>query len=319
MASTIEELTFPPKWWIVVLLTTIATMGLTAGGVFLWELMDQRLKSPSDVKLVKDAELLGVLPDAAEDPSGNRRIERVVEVDPTGLMAEAFRQVRTAILSKMDRRGYKTLLVVGSQPGAGSSTVAHNLATSIALNGRRVLIVDANFRRPYQHKLMDVNNGEGLIDVLEKRASIDQVVRVAPETGLTVMPTGHAQDTPPEIFEGQAFRALLSQLETQFDLIIVDAPPGLLTTDSQLLARQMDAIAIVARAARDSRGMLGRILRRLDGQRADVLGVVLNGVQSSAGGYFRKSYREFYRYRNGDERGRDLATVEKREPVEQRA
>lgn len=318
MSATYGELTFPPDLKLYVPGVAMVIVTLTAGVIFLLEVLDQRLRSPADVKMVRDAELLGVLPDADEDPSGTRRIERIVETDPTGLIAEAVRQVRTAILAKMDRRGYKTLLVVGTQPGAGASNFTHNLATSVALNGRRVLIIDANLRRPDQHRLMDVNNGEGLVDVLAGKASVDQVIRVAHDIGLMLIPTGQSQDTPPEVFEGQAFRALLSQLETRFDLIIIDAPPALLTTDSQLLSKHMDAIAIIARASKDSRGMLERVLRQMDGQRADVLGVILNGVQSSAGGYFRKSYREFYRYRDnggaGDRKSsRRLAVQEESE------
>ena len=106
------------------------------------------------------------------------------------------------------------------------------------------------------------------------------------------------------MLEGTAFRALLGRLESEYDLILIDAPPALLTSDSQLLAKHVDAIGVVVNAGVDKRGMIERMLGKLDGQRADVLGLILNGVRSAAGGYFRKSYQDFYRYNTGDRNGK---------------
>ncbi len=323
--ATEPEMSFP-KPELIIPGVTVLVMALITGAIFLRELLDQRVKTPADVKLLPNVDLLGVLPDASEDPSGPRGIERIVEKAPSGLMAESFRQTRTAILSRMDRRGYKTLLVVGAQPRCGVSAVVHNLATSMAFNGRNVLIIDANLRRPAHHRLIGDADGRGLVDVIRDEVPADQVIRRVEGLSVSVLPSGDATDTPPEMLEGAAFRGLLSQLETRYDVVLIDAPPALLTSDSQLLSKHVDAIALVVWAQSDKRGMVERMLRQLDGQRADVLGVVLNGVQSSAGGYFRKSYREFYRYqesdaatngsaRNGDRgRGDRLAGSDRRVP-----
>ncbi len=294
-----------PKPFVVIPGVTMLFLGLTGGLLFAREMLDQRVKSPADLKLLPDVALLGVLPDAAEDPSGERTVERAVELTPAGLMAEAYRQVRTSLLAKMVRRGYKTLLIVGGQPESGASSVAQNLAASLAFNGRRVLILDVNFRRPRQHELAGVANFHGLVNVLEDDAPWASAVHQVDDLSLFVLPTGECSEAHPELLEGQAFRGLLGELETEYDMVVIDAPPALLTSDSQLLAKQVDAIAIVVRASRDPRGMVERMLRRLDGQRADVLGVILNGVKSAAGGYFRKSYEEFYNYRQDDKSGKN--------------
>ena len=294
--ATTPELTFPrPE--IVVPAVTIFILGAVTSLIFLREMADQRIKSPVDIGLLPDIDLLGVLPDVEEDPSGPITVERVVEKYPTGLMAESFRQVRTSILSKMDRRGYKTLLVMSAQSGCGTSSVTHNLAASLAYNGRSVVIVDANFRRPSQHRLMGFANNRGLVEVLRNGSSVADALHPVEGLNVSVLATGQASDAPPELLEGDSFRSLLSQLESQFDLVLVDAPPALLASDSQMLSRLVDAIVVVLRAGRDKRGMVERMLKQVDGQRADVLGVVLNGAYSSAGGYFRQSYRDFYRYR----------------------
>ncbi len=288
-----------PKWVLIPMITFLF-LGLVGGLVVLREMLDQRVRSPMDLKLLPEANLLGLVPDISEDPTGGNTADRTVERSPTGLLAESYRQIRTAILAKMDRRGYKTLVCVAAQPQAGTSTVVQNLATSLAFNGRSVLIIDANFRRPRQHELLDVPNDHGLVDILKDEAVLEDVVVNHADTTLSLLPTGRAADAPPELLEAAAFRGLLGQLENQYDLIIIDAPPALLTSDSQLLSKHVDAIAVVARAGSDKRGMLGRTLSQLDGQRADLLGVILNGVKSAAGGYFRKSYEEFYRYRQDD-------------------
>ncbi len=270
---------------------------ITCGIIFLRELMDQSIKSPADVKLLKEAELLGLIPHADEDPSGPSAVERVVEKYPTGLLAEAFRQVRTAILGKMDRRGYKTLLLASAQPGSGTSSITHNLATSLAYNGRKVAIVDANFRRPTQHQFVDADNDRGMVDILHYGASLDDMLITVHDPDIAVLPTGRAGDAPPELLESPRFRSLLAELESRFDLVLIDAPPALLSSECQLLAKQVDAIATVVRAGTDKRGMIDRMTAQLDGHRADLLGIILNAVQANVGGYFRDTFREFYRYR----------------------
>jgi len=312
MPMTVESSPSTPEMTSPEPITTVAgvtvlVLGLTTGLVFLREMLDQRMRSPADVSLIPDAETLGVLPDTDEDPSGRQPIERVVEQHPTGLMAESFRQLRTAVLSKMDRRGYKTLMVTGGQPQSGASSIAQNLATSLAHNGRAVLILDCNFRRPKQHELAGSPNDMGLVDVLREKAAIEEVavMTAVNSAGVAVLPTGEAHDAQPELLESPAFRSVISHLEAAYDFVIIDAPPTLLTSEARMLTKHVDALMAVVRADREKRGMVERMLRQLDGQRADILGVVLNGVRTAAGGYFRKSYQDFYRYGSNGSNGRN--------------
>ncbi len=289
------KMTFP-QMARVVPIVAVLTLGLMGGLLFLREMLDQRVRSPQDVNMLGDTELLGMLPHASEDPSGATPVERVVERHPSGLMAESYRQVRAAVLVKMDRRGYRTLLLTGTQPGVGTSVVTHNLAASLAHQGRKVVVVDANFRRPAQAELLDVPGGVGLVDVLKNRVSLRNALQRVPGMSLWVLPAGDCHDAAPELMEHQGFRDLLAELEGSFDVVVLDAAPALLTSEARLLTKHVDAVAVVVQAGRDARGMVQRTLKRLDGQRADVLGVVLNGVRAARGGYYRKSYRAFYDY-----------------------
>ena len=296
---------FPPEPVIAVPAITAAFTFLVTGLIFLRELMDQRVRSAADVKMVSDASLIGLIPDANEDRASARSINRVVEQRPGGLLAESFRQVRTAVLSKMDRRGYKTLMFVSAKPGAGVTSIVQNLGASCALSGRRVLVIDANFRRPALAAMMGLSPGAGLADLLCGDADLDKALSLTQTSqtpGLSVLPAGNAEKAAVELFENPRFRELLARLESEFDLLIIDASPALLTSDAQLLSRHVDAMVLVSRARTDTRGMLQRLYRELDGQRADILGIVLNGVQSSAGGYLKRNFREFHAYSGTDRR-----------------
>jgi len=299
--ATTSEKSFPPKWYVMIPGLTIVLFGLVAGLVFLRELLDQRVMAAADIKTLTDTALLGIIPNAAEDPSGNSPAERIVEMQPTGLLAESYRQVRSAVLSKMDRRGYKTLAVAAAKPRAGTSSVVQNLGASMAMAGRRVLIVDANFRRPNQCKIAQAPKGPGLVELLrgEFRGDASECVHVCGDLSLSVLPAGNSAGAAPELLDSPAFRDLLAQLESGYDIILIDTPPSLLTSEAQLMCKHVDAIMVVARARTDTRGMIQRLIGQLDGQRADILGVVLNGVQAAAGGYLRRNFQEFHGYNRG--------------------
>ncbi len=289
------EMTFP-KPAIVIPGTVVLLVGLVGGLVYLRETLDQRVKAPGDLKTMGNLALLGVVPDVEDDPTRPARIESVVQDDPAGLMAESYRQLRAALMAQMDRQGFKSLVVASPQPASGTSTVASNLAMSLAYIGRRVLLIDANLRRPRQHEIFGMAQQPGLSELLRHTATEDQAIFHKVEPDIDILPVGDTHDFAPELLEGQRFAELLGRLSQVYDLIIIDAPPALLTSECQMLCKHVDATLMVVRAMADKRGMIGRMLRQFEGQRSAVLGVVLNGAKSSVGGYYRKNYEAFYRY-----------------------
>lgn len=292
---------FPPSPFVMVPGIGLLVMCLVTGLVFLREVLDQRVRSAQDIKMIPDASLIGMIPSANQDRDA-KTVDRVVERQPSGLLAESFRQARTSVLSKIDRRGYKTLMMVSAKPGAGVTTSAQNLAVSCARSGRKVLLIDANFRRPGLARLMSMSGEPGLAEALTTAQPVDDLVQQTDVEGLSLLPAGDTTHAAVELFESQSFRDLLAKLETEFDLLIIDAPPCFLTSDAQLLARHIDCMVLVSRAQSDTRGMLQRLHRELDGQRADILGVLLNGVEASVGGYMKRNFREFHEYSGPDRR-----------------
>ncbi len=300
MAATTPRLS-SPRYDIVIPGVTMLCLAAVVGGLYLRETLDQRVKSPADIKLFTDLELLGVLPEATEDPSSPARVESVVQDDPAGLMAESFRQIRTAVVAQMDKRGHKSLLVVSPGAGSGASSFSSNLAMSMGYVGRKVLLLDANLRRPNQHYIFGMPQQPGLVELLRGTTTLEQAIFHKVEPSVDILPAGDVRDIPPEMLEGAAFRALLGQLEKNYDNIVIDCSPALLTSDCQMIAKHADALVVVVRAGTDKRGMIGRMIRQVEGARAVMLGLVLNRAKASAGGYYKQTYEEFYRYRKQSE------------------
>ncbi len=295
-AATEPKLVFP-KWYIVPTVTMILALGAVLGLVLLIEMSDQRLKGPSDVSTLPGARPLGMIPDTAEDPSSPTQVEGVVRGDPTGLMAESFRQVRTAMVRSIEKIDARTVMFTCGQAQAGVTAVIGNLADGLALIGRRVLVIDANFRRPGQHKQFSLPPRPGLADVLAGQCAVDAAIKNTGEQSVSVLTAGACAGAEPELLERPAFGQLLRTLRERYDVILIDTPPVFVGSEAKLVARQADAAVIVARAMADERGMIARVIRELDDHKAQLLGIVLNRARASTGGYFRKNFEAFYRYR----------------------
>lgn len=294
--ATEPELVFP-LWYIVPPATMFILVALVTGLVFLVEMSDQRFKAPSDVVALPGAKLLGIVPDTTEDPSAPSRVEGVVRQDPTGLMAESFRQTRTGLVRAAEKAEVKSIMFTSGQAQAGVTSVLGNLADGLALIGRRVLVIDANFRRPGQHQQFSLPARPGLVEVLTGSCDVEAATKGTGEQGVSVLTAGACAGAEPELLERPAFGQLLRSLREQYDLLLIDAPPVFVGSEAKLVARQADAAVIVVRAMADERGMIARAIRELNDHRAQLLGVVLNRARASAGGYFRKNFEAFYRYR----------------------
>ena len=289
-----------PRYETMVPAITLLMLLFVGGLVFARELLDQRIKSPSDVRYLAGAELLGVVPDASEDPSGLESVHLVVQRFPDSLVAESIRQVRVEALKRMESEKLRSLVIVGAQHESGTTSVAVNLAVSIAQSGRRVVLVDANLRRPALHQVFDAPVSPGVGDLLAGRASVDEVQRATSVDSLSLIPAGQVDHGAFDQLESPILRQVIDELESRYDMIILDSPPAGLLADPRLLADRVDASLLVVRAVREKRGLTNRVIRQLSTVRAQMIGIVLNGVKTQAGGYFRRSYREFYKYHHAN-------------------
>ncbi len=294
-ALTPREPSFP-KPQVIIPLCALILVGLTVGLVFLRELMDQRVKTASDLAVLPGANVLAAIPDIDDDPTKTTAAELVVRKHPFSVLAESYRQASTTILPLMDVNAHQSLVLVGGLPGSGTTTVATNLAAAAAASGRRVLAIDANFRRPRLAQAMGLpSEGPGFADLLSGAATIDQATLDA-GNGITVIPAGTPANRVFDRLNNGMFDSVMAELRGRYDLIIFDAPPAVVSGDALVLANKVDAAVLVVRAHQEHRGLVARMINRLAASRSELLGVVLNRPRGIAGGYLKKNYATMAEY-----------------------
>jgi succinoglycan biosynthesis transport protein ExoP len=288
-----------PKLWIIMALAITVGLALSLGIAFLREAMDQSIRSPRDIAKIGQINLLGLIPDESDDPqSAGARLPVVIFDAPHSVMAESFRHVRTKLQHTASLDTTRSIMVTSPSPGDGKTTIACNLAAGLALNGRRILLVDANFRRPEVHRIFGLPNEQGFSDVLNAVAAFDEVLQETQVPNLAVMSAGPKPMNPTELFESQLLIDFIDRALEEFDHVIFDSGPLMVVAEAQAMAPRVDGVVSVVRAKTNNRGLLQRMRDELRKNKAEHLGVVLNAVRAQGGGYYRKSIQTYYDYAN---------------------
>lgn len=302
-ARTPDKAAFP-NYKFVIPAGFVGFLSFVAALIVLREMLDQRIKGPADVAMIPRTPVLGMLPMASEDPSRPERAETAFHDRPTGVMAESVRQVRVAIVKRMQQAGHRSLLVVPATPESGATTLVTNLSEACARADLKTLVIDANLRRPRIHSLFNLEASPGLVDVLANKATIEDAVCSTDNPNLDVLTVGSAEHRMFERIVTDPMGELLTKLEARYDIVIIDVAPAIVAGDAVALAHRCGSTLLVARAMTEKRGTIARLKNELSDTRAEFLGVVINAVQSSAGGYFRKNIRASHEYQ---QKGRKAA------------
>jgi len=265
---------------------------------YLLELTNTRVRTPRDITRTMQMPLLGFVPDQEDDSFVNGDLMTTIRTSPSSMIAESFRQIRGRLAAQAHNQPLTSLLIASVSPGGGATTVASNLANGIALNEVRVLLVDANFYRPGLKKIYGNIPEVGLADVVSGKATLDDAIVPSLELPtLHVMgPGSKPPATSAELFEGKAFREILTQMKAKYDMVIFDGAPLSVVSDSVSLAAKLDGAIAVVRAGVLSRGTVTRVRDQLRQVRANFLGIVLNAAQTHGSGYFKENYKTFYKY-----------------------
>ncbi len=293
-----DKMSFP-KLPITMAIAIVLGLAFSLGIAFLREMLDTSVRSPRDIARVGQLNLLGMISDESEDPqAAGTRLPLIIAEAPHSMLAEQFRQMRTRLQHAASLDTTRSIMVTSPGPGDGKTTTAVNLAAGLALNGRRILLVDANFRRPVLHTLFGIGNEQGFSDVLNSLNLFDTLAQPTHVPNLTLLTSGGKPANPTELLESQLFIDFIERVLEEYDHVIFDGGPLLFTSDSVAMAPRVDGVVSVVRARSNSRGLLQRMRDTLRQVKAEHLGVVLNAVRAQAGGYYNRNIKTYYDYQN---------------------
>lgn len=271
------------------------------GAAFLLEYMDNTITDPDMVKRRLGVSTLGIIELLKGDDA--KAVYKASLVNTKSAFAEGFRALRSSLLLSSAERPPGRILVTSMNPAEGKTTVASNLAIVITLADHRVLLVDADLRKPKVHKAFGTDNRRGLSSFL---AGVDRqaAVQKDEETGVYVLPSGPVPPNPSELLSSDRLKHFLEGAAEKFDYVIVDSPPVLSASDSLVLSRAVAGTIIVGLAGVTTFDALSRGLEQLRGIGSHVLGMVVNGVDARRHRYYYSYYKGYYSY-YGDEPGKE--------------
>ncbi len=284
-----------PLYEIWVPAGAVLGLALSVGLALLLEVADKTVRTPRDLQR-QAIPVLATIPTTDDDEIEIARVETASLDAPHSITAEAFRTLRANLFFAASPEQQGSILVTSPSGGNGKTTIATNLAISIALSGRRVLLVDANFRRASLPRIFPGMREEGLSNILIGQAHLDDVVTPTSVPGLDVLSAGPSPPNPAELLGSNYLRDLIVDARARYDQMLIDGPPVLLLSEATVLAGAVDGVLLVCQYRTTSRGALQRTQAQLDASNARIFGAVLNRVETRAGGYFRKAYKEFYQY-----------------------
>jgi capsular exopolysaccharide synthesis family protein len=314
--------------------TRILMLGIAAGllgGIglaFLLHVLDNTLKAPEDVARFIRLPTLGIVPDFAKLVNGQakrlsypKRIspppkllesrtenngQLMVSHHPLSLMGEMYRSICTAILFSRPAKPPQTIMVTSAQPNEGKTVTAINIAMMLAQSSGPVLLIDADLRGGYCHKLLGLRNGNGLTNILTGDKDIKRFIKTTKINNLSLLGRGTLAPNPADLLGSERMGQTLDALSADFRFVVIDSAPLLTVTDTVLLSTRIDGVVLVARGGAVSRDAVRKARERLEYVKAKILGVVLNGVDISSAEYaeYRYIYRSHYMRYAEDELGK---------------
>ena len=306
-------------------LTFALALGLTAGVglAFVLEALDNTVHTPEQAQAISALPSLGMIPLGSligevgaprlAVASSKEAVELVTQARPQSQMAESYRALRTSLLLTSLGTPPKVILVTSALPQEGKTTTSMNTAIVLAQKGSRVLIIDADMRRPSVHKALGMGPRTGLSNVLTGSAQLHQaIVRSTLIPTLYVLAAGTPPPNPAELLASSNMRDVLNELREQYDHIVIDTPPTLSVTDAVVMSTNADSVVLVIRSGQTTRQALRRARDLLVRVNARIAGVLLNAADlKSADYYYYYEYRGKYgdRYYKAEELTDDSETV----------
>jgi len=306
-----------------------AMIGLVLGLVFAFivETFDTSLGAIEDVEETLGLSVLGLIPhiepkdiqpslkdkykqDIADDTL-IREARLIPNFGPQSILAESFRSLRTNIQTSVLEKNIKSIVVTSASPLEGKTCVAANLAISMAQGGLRSLLVDTDLRRPTIHTILGLDTSPGVTEYLLSNYDLSETVRTVTDVmmgemsmdkimltpgidNLHIMTCGTVPLNPAELMQSNKFKSFMEEVHNQYDVILMDTPPLISAADASILAMNADGVLLVYMAGKVARGILKRAKAQLEQVKANIIGVVLNGVKAEISLDYDTYYRYYY-------------------------
>lgn len=282
--------------YILLPVSIFVALCLAVGIALALELLDTSVRTPQDIVRHLDIATLGVIPHVDDEEITIDQVETAVRDAPRSMIAEAYRRIRTNLQFSAPAARQRAILITSPQPEDGKTSVAVNLAMVVAQGARRVLLVDANFRRPGIARFFSEVPNRGLSNILIGEGSLSSYAVPSGIPLMDILGSGPVPPNPAELLGSEQFGAFLEDAISRYDQVIIDTAPVLLASDALVVSTAMDGTILVVRAKENSRGAARRACTLLLDVNAHLFGAVLNAAQVTRGGYFREQLRTYYDY-----------------------
>ncbi|WP_050183315.1 CpsD/CapB family tyrosine-protein kinase [Domibacillus robiginosus] len=217
---------------------------------------------------------------------GSAKRKLITHTDAKSPISEQYRTIRTNILFSSVDETLRSILVTSTSPGEGKSTTISNLAVVFANQGKKVLLVDADLRKPTMHYTFGLQNSMGLTNILTKQASLGQAVVSTDIENLSALPSGPIPPNPAELLGSISMKEFIAQAENSYDYVLFDTPPVLAVTDAQVLANQCDGTVLVINSGKTEIEAAQKAKELLEAAKAKLLGAVLNNQKLAESSYY---------------------------------
>lgn len=287
-----------PNKNLMVLLSAAAALGIAAAAAYLLEYLDDTLKMPDEISRLVGLPVIGYIADIVKEDY----LGAYVAKHPRSAVAEAFRSLRTDLEFAGVDKPLETILVASPGMSVGKTSVAINLALVIAQSGKKVVLVDADLRKPSVHRILGLSNHRGLSDIFRGNLEVQHVTTNWKDGNLTVVTSGGQPPNPAELLSSKKMNQVIQTLKGMADVVVVDGPP-FLVTDATILSAKVDGVVLVYRYGHTRRNEALNTINQLRRVDARVLGVVLNRIprtREDVFGMYNYYYREYYAHEGED-------------------
>jgi capsular exopolysaccharide synthesis family protein len=287
--ATVPDRPVSPNIELNLALGLLVGLALGVGLGVLLEVLDTRVRTARDVEAITKTPIVGRI---AYDKDAERR-PLIVQDDPRSPRAEAFRTMRTNLQFLDIEPGGRSFVITSSIPNEGKTTTAANTAIALSDAGAKVVIIDADLRRPKLAEYLGIEGAIGLSDVLISRVSLEDALQPWGTGDLMVLPAGTIPPNPSELLGSQAMVALLRLLEKEFDVVILDLPPLLPVTDAAVVSRHARGALVVVAAGRTHKGEFSAAIAMLQSVGAPVAGIIMTFLPVKGSGSYGYGYRNY--------------------------